>query len=669
MKIRTRLNITFTVVVAAVLIIMGLAFRATHNILTELGGDYKWLAGRLDISIYALLVVSTLAVISGIIISRGLMSRIFRLIEKLNTFTVNMAVGHDNSRLDVKNGSDELEVLASNLNRLSDSYKEKIVSLEDAIVKRQRAVRELAILNELMGFVTTEFKFDIILKNFVERTKDLIKSGFGAAIIFAPDSYTPSVYVTSDDIQDPSTISIDPEGFFKAPIKDMSPLRLPADRPENEDISQEPVKVSELNIEVNNILAVPLISSINLSGMLFLANRAGDNYKQEDEDILMDFAFQAFQTIAMHEEITNLAVTDGLTGINNHRHFQERLAEEVEISKRYGRNLSLLILDVDHFKNFNDIYGHQVGDSVLKTIASVLSQQIRKTDFPARYGGEEFVAVMPETDFQGAGILAERLRARIAKTPFVLPDNEKVNITVSIGFASMPENASEKTELIEMADKALYFAKEHGRNVAYGFEAGRIPGTEEKPFDASPAAMENLASIVDARSPYTKGHSEEVSKLAAMIANAIGLDEGELESLKLASVLHDIGTIHVPERILNKPGELTEEEVKVIRAHPKLAEMVLKKYPLVEEVLPIILYHHERYDGKGYPAGIAGEEIPLHARILAIAEAFNAMISPRPYKKRLTVDEAVKELEANAGSQFDPQLVKVFTKVVAEIKI
>lgn len=665
MKLKHSLNIIFFLVIVFILAIAGFSFLAAYNIFKDFGDDYNWVVHRLNTNIYTLIIVSALTAISGVIIYKGLMGRIVNLIGEINNFTQNMLHGHHDAKLDVK-GSDELGLLAANLNRIAESYKEKVFVLENAMAKRQKAVREVAILNELMSFITSEFKFDVILKNFVERTKDLVKSDYCAAITFKPESFTTKVFVTSEDIQDPSAARINPDGFFKTPLISLVPLRLSSQSQiaGTAGAPQEYIKIPELNLEVKDILAVPLTSSSKLSGLLLLANKLDGSYDQEDEDMLMNFAFQAFQTIAMHEEITNLAVTDGLTGINNHRHFQERLKEEVEISKRYGRTVALSILDVDNFKSFNDIYGHPVGDLALKSIASIINEQIRSTDFPARYGGEEFAVIMPETDFNGAKILSERLRGKIAKTPFILPGGEKALITVSLGFASIPENARDKTELIEIADKALYFAKEHGRNLSYGFEEGYIQGEEGERFDAEPLAIENLANIVDSRTPYTKGHSAEVAKLAILLANEMGLEEGDIESLRIASILHDIGTIHIPERILNKPAELTEEEKKVIKAHPGLAEMVLKKQPHIEEVLPIILYHHERFDGNGYPTGIAGENIPLHARILAIAEAFHAMISPRPYKKRLNVQEAIEELEAEAGSQFDPQLVRIFIKAL-----
>ncbi len=464
MTLSKRLNIIFFVVVIAVLAITGFSFLAAYHIFSDFGKDYNFIAQRLNTNIYALMIISALTAISGIIIFRGLMNRILKLIGELNSFTRNMIHGGQKITVDVKE-SDELKTLADNLNRMADSYKEKISVLENSMDKQQRAVRELAILNELMGFVTSEVNLDFILKNFVSRTCDLIKSEHCAAIIFEPESLKPNVFVTKEEILDPSAIHMNSEGFFKKLLKDMVPLRFSSD-PDN---PQTRIKITDINLEGKDVLVVPLIFSNTLSGLLLLANKLEGSYTREDEDVLMDFSFQAFQTIAMHEQIRRLAVTDGLTGLNNHRHFQERLSHEVELANRYNKNLSLLILDVDHFKTFNDVYGHQVGDLVLKSIAAIILEQVRRTDFAARYGGEEFAVIMQETGYDGARILAERLRKTIAETPFTLPDGAKALITVSVGFASIPENTRDKTWLIEMADKAMYYAKERGRNLSCGF--------------------------------------------------------------------------------------------------------------------------------------------------------------------------------------------------------
>ncbi|MBI5026395.1 MAG: diguanylate cyclase, partial [Nitrospirae bacterium] len=564
--------------------------------------------------------------------------------------------GDLDARLEIKDG-DEFAPIAMNIKKIVDSLKERVS-------KGQRVVRQYAILTELMGFISSELKTDVILKNLVDRTKDLIKSQHCCVIIFDPKTITTRFFIANEGIQDPSTVRLSTEGLFRKVLKDQVPLRI--------EKTGEHIEVPELNLKVKDILAVPLISSGDTSGVLILADKLKDSFDHEDEDMLMDFAFQAFLTVSVHEEIIRLAVVDGLTGLNNHRHFQERLKDEIARARRYGREVSLLILDIDHFKNFNDIYGHQVGDRVLKSISSIIKEQIRATDLAARYGGEEFAVILPETDYAGSRILAERLRKKIAETPFILPNGERAFITISIGFASFPENAGDKDEFIGSADKALYFAKEHGRNMTCGF----AETLEAEPVEAEKGAwylehasksieasvIENLAMAVDSRTPYTKGHSAEVARLSVALARELGLSGEDIERLRTASILHDIGSVSIPDKILNKPCDLTEEEKKIIMAHPGLAEMLLGKYPHIEEILPAILYHHERFDGNGYPNGLKGEEIPLHARILAIAEAFNAMVSPRPYKKSLTIQQAIDELKAESGRQFDPKLVKVFIK-------
>lgn len=662
MKIKNRLNLVNFLVIGGILTVACFSFLSVNNLLKDIGSEYGEVFRNVKGALYMVIVFSALIAAGGVMIFRLLVNRFFKGVERLNVFTETMLKGRHKHGLNIKD-SDELSRLSANLNDIAESYNEKVSVLESVVAKRQKAVRELAILNELMGFISSEYRFEVILKIFVERTKDLAKSDYCAAIVFEPESYRVKFFVTSESegVKDPASVKLTLEGFFKNTLKKQDPLRMPSQPGSMEGN----IKITELNMEVKNILVLPLTSSGKLSGLLLLADKADGPFDQEDEDMLINFTIQAFQYIAMHGEIADLAVTDGLTGLNNHRNFQEKLKEHAEMARRYGMALSLLIMDVDNFKTFNDMYGHQTGDAVLKSIASIIKDQIRTTDFAARYGGEEFAVIMPETSYNGARILADRLRKKIAGTPFILPDNDKALVTVSIGFASIPENAGDKAELIEMADKALYFAKQHGRNISYGFNETNIHEELKESFEGGGAPeIENLASIIDARTPYTKGHSIEVARLATLLASGIGLEESDVESLRIASILHDVGTIHIPERVLNKPGELTEEERRIIQAHPGLAEMILKKYPHIEQVLPTILYHHERFDGNGYPTGISGDSIPLHARILAIAEAFNAMTSPRSYKKKLTIEEAVEELRAKSGSQFDPQLVQAFIKIL-----
>mgnify|MGYP000539573572 CR=1 FL=1 len=465
MRLRHRLNTISIFIVATILVMMGILYLITHRIPLGIESDYEAVRQRINTILYLTIALSTMIIAGVLIIFRLLMGKIVDPIEELSRFPQMLIDGRFDGRLDVR-GIEEYRILATNLQKIADSYKEKT----DTIAKRQKVVRGLAILNELIGFITSEMRFDIIIKNFVDRAKYLIKSGYCAVVAFEPDSFKVKAFVTDEGIQDPLKVNLKLEGFFKIPLNEHLPLRLSF----KETHSEQYIKIPELNLEVKDILTVPLIFAGKLGGLLLVANKLEGTFDQEDEDILMNFAFQAFQIIAMHEEITNLALTDGLTGLNNHRHFQERLKEEVERTKRYGRELSLLILDIDQFKVFNDTYGHQAGDMVLRAIASIISGEMRRTDFAARYGGEEFSIILPETGYKDAGVFAERIRRKIAETPLSLLGEEKVFITVSIGFASMGDNTKDKNELIEMADRALYLAKNRGRNMSCGFEEEKV---------------------------------------------------------------------------------------------------------------------------------------------------------------------------------------------------
>ncbi|MBI5195675.1 MAG: sensor domain-containing diguanylate cyclase [Nitrospirae bacterium] len=474
MKLKQRLNL--------------ISFFITAALFTAICASYQLITAASENSgpaLYLLIILSVTALTTALITLRLLIRRLVNPVDELTHSVRSIAGGH-NSPINIS-GTNELQSIVADINTIVSVHRGKISSLENAIEEKQKSMREMAILNELMGFTTSETKFEIIMKNLVDRTKDLVKSEYCAAIIFEPGSYLTRFFVTSRDSQNPPAVSLSPEGFFKKLLRNQSPLRVPSGHSNTVSktadsvcCSQQCLNLTELNLEVRDLLAVPLIFSSELLGLLLTANKIDGTFEQDDEDKLMNFAFQAFQIIAMHDKIANLAITDGLTGLNNHRHFQERLMEEVEMSRRYGRSLSLLILDIDHFKAFNDAHGHQAGDTALKMIASLIEEQVRRTDFAARYGGEEFSIIMPETVYSGAKIFAERLRKKIAGTPFPCSDGEKALITVSIGFSSIPENTKDKNELIEMADRALYYAKEHGRNASYGFADTRSKHTKLK---------------------------------------------------------------------------------------------------------------------------------------------------------------------------------------------
>jgi diguanylate cyclase (GGDEF)-like protein len=387
------------------------------------------------------------------------------------------------------------------------------------------------------------------------------------------------------------------------------------------------------------------------------------------------FGLSAKRLLAQQAQALELAqsaaVKDVVTGIDNHRAFQKQLAEEVARAGRYNRPLSLLMIDLDHFKTLNDTYGHPVGDAILREVSELIQQGLRTNDILARFGGEEFSVLLPETSLEGAQVVAERLRNSVLYHLFNLPGGHRAFISISVGVANHPIDARDKDGLIEMAEKALNFAKQNGRNrVSLRGEMLKAHFVDNQGSlevvlrDSKLSVMRNIGLAIDAKTPFTFGHTDQVVRLAMSFAKFLKLDPAEVESLRIASLLHNIGLMNAPENVLNKPGPLTLEERKIIQAHPTLAELLLKDAPRLDGVLPAILYHHERWDGNGYPKGLHGEGIPFLARVLAIAEAYHAMISTRPYRRRLSNDEAIEELNQCAGKQFDPQLVSSFVQVL-----
>lgn len=422
---------------------------------------------------------------------------------------------------------------------------------------------------------------------------------------------------------------------------------------------------------IESAMVVPIRIQHRTSGVILVGNPDPEwSYREpEQAEVVLSLALHAagvIQSLRSVEEARLQAITDGLTGLYNHRECQRRLEEEVERAQRYGRMLSLLMVDVDYFKAVNDTHGHQVGDLVLRHIAKEIVTQLRHVDICSRYGGEEFLLMLPETDVDAAGRVADRIVQAIAAGDLVLPSGRTVPLSVSIGVASFPADGDDRESLIAAADDALYTAKESGRNRAHRYrEAARLAASESEVLktlleDPTVSAVKHLAAAVDAKSVYTRGHSSEVTQSAMAFAEHLALTNEQKDGLRIAGLLHNLGNASVPDRILAKPGPLTEEERKVIQAHPGLAELLGREAPRFRGVAQAILYHHERWDGHGYPRGLRGEEIPRLARILGLVEAYHAMTSPRPYRRRLTRDEAIRELRAGSGTQFDPSLVERF---------
>jgi diguanylate cyclase (GGDEF)-like protein/putative nucleotidyltransferase with HDIG domain len=426
---------------------------------------------------------------------------------------------------------------------------------------------------------------------------------------------------------------------------------------------KEQVAVSSLG------LLCPIKSRDRLIGIIALGKKAADAlYSHEDLDLVMSMANQAstiIENAQLYSQAVTRANTDGLTGLYNHRHFHERLDHEIARGSRFGTTFSLIMLDIDLFKAYNDIHGHLAGDEILRRIAICIQTSVRSLDIAFRYGGEEFSIILPEARLDDAYKVAERIRKTIAaRTSSKAPP-----ITASIGVANWPIDGVMKAEIIACADAALYRAKQTGRNRTCLSSDVAKPATplvsvELEARSRALSIIYALAATVDAKDHYTYGHSKKVSDYAVAIGEAMGLSQDRVDTIRAAGLLHDIGKVGIPDSTLNKKGTLSDEEWGLIKDHPKLGVEILRHVIDLVNCLPVILHHHERYDGSGYPAGLRGNNIPLEARILAVADAFDAITSPRPYREQLSSQQALDELRRCIGTQFDPKVIEVFFKVV-----
>jgi two-component system, cell cycle response regulator len=363
------------------------------------------------------------------------------------------------------------------------------------------------------------------------------------------------------------------------------------------------------------------------------------------------------------DEQRRAAVTDGLTGLYNRRFFEATLALEAEHAFRSGRDLGLLVLDIDHFKRINDAHGHQAGDRVLRELATRLATSLRDGDVIARYGGEEFVVLLRNTSVEAVPETAERLRRAVGDAPIVLADDLWLATTISVGGAAWPVHAHSADELVRVADQALYAAKRLGRNRV---QIGRPPGgtavVQEHDEDAVLAYLQRLADEIDTRLA-SEEHSAAIARWAGTIADHLGLGPDARWRAELAGRLHDIGKIIVTDEILLKPGPLTGAEWAVLRRHPVQGARLVGLAEGLHQVAAVVRQHHERFDGTGYPDGRTGEEIRIEARVVAVCDAWAAIRSNRPYDPARPVGAARVQLRVASGSQFDPTVVAAFLEL------
>ena len=422
-------------------------------------------------------------------------------------------------------------------------------------------------------------------------------------------------------------------------------------------------------------IVISVIASATLIGMdLAYGSVATDSQIfQSDLALSIMFGILAFilgQYVRLETEhinkLTYLASYDGLTQLYNHRYFHDAMEEQWRLISAEHKRAALIMMDIDYFKQYNDFCGHQEGDRVLQSIASLIRANTPPSSITCRYGGEEFAIILPDTSLESAMETAEKVRRSIAETSFkgeqYLPNRQ---LTLSSGVSVMNDEDSSHNEVISRADMALYRAKylrknrvESYRNVFDQFE-----NLNDKVRDAL-LSIKGLIGIVNMRDDYTYSHTERVVYCCEVVADYMKLDEESRQTLLISAYMHDIGKVNIPREVLITSERFTDEQWEMIKNHPTAGRNIISKIEGMDMIGRIIEQHHERYDGHGYPFGLKGDEIHPLASILTLADSFDAMTNDRPYKKKKTISEALQEIRRCEGTQFNPEKAEIFIAAI-----
>lgn len=420
---------------------------------------------------------------------------------------------------------------------------------------------------------------------------------------------------------------------------------------------------------------VPMNCNGDLIGFIMLSDRNGKtvctpsnlSFLQSVADVCADTVQNAYN----YEKAIKEAQKDDMTGLVNYKFFFDILEREFE--KCRDSALSLCLINIDDFKQYNQLYGTNEGDMALRNIASILASAVNENGYAARTNGDEFALILPGYDIYSAKCLADSISEQInAISPSIA--GKPLGLTVSIGICAAPYMASSPKELYRNADTTVYTVKRTGKNAVQMFSADihrREPSNSlyKSGYDEHASTIYALTAAVDAKDHYTFQHSQNVAYYASELAKAAGMSSDLVEIIREAGLLHDIGKIGIREEILNKPGKLTPDEFEVMKSHVENAVNIIRHLPSLDYVIPAVLSHHERYDGRGYPRRLSQANIPITGRILCVADSFDAIVSIRNYKEATPVNEALAILRSEAGKQFDPNLVEIFAELVENNKI
>lgn len=478
--------------------------------------------------------------------------------------------------------------------------------------------------------------------------------------------------------------------------------------------SNEIVKaISENKISIhenNNFLKIPYLASTpsviipiasfgEMIGVMIIGDYQLDS-RIELYSLVASYFGLFINNYDLKDKASQNAYIDNLTGLYSHRHFQEILAKELTEAQRKNTAVSVVLFDVNNISKINKEFGHAKGDEVIKTVSDKIATNIKQQDYAGRYGGDEIAVILPNMSTEEAKYLAEYITYTISCCSI----DSVGPVRVSVGLASYPEASVDQEKLLILAEQAMYISKSKGCNngmstivssqdydfwddtalnsfasvltkrhasLGINFEEELVNKFQNEEINSHNHLLEvvtSLAGAIDAKDTYTKGHSTSVSRYAVALARALNLPDKEISRIELGGLLHDVGKIGIPENILRKTAGLNDEEWKIMKQHPTIgAEKVLEPNPLLHDLIPIVKYHHEQWNGKGYPEGLQGEEIPLAARIVAVADTYHALISDRPYRKGMSVEKACEILKMGAGIQWDADLIRQFIQIAPSL--
>ncbi|GBE58096.1 phytochrome-like protein cph2 [bacterium BMS3Abin01] len=578
--------------------------------------------------------------------------RLSRPVQELKDAAAAMVAGDLERRVQV-NTHDEIAELGHAFNRMADAV--------------QHEIEQLNSLSDIALAISSELNWEQVIDTVMDKGLALTESQAAAVVLYDEekqafaDTYTKGL---SDEF-------VSRMQFREGGLADECLLGDSAVFSDDLDARH---RLSDLARRegIRAFICLPLKVRKKRLGVFYVYSKEVEAYGRDELSVLTILSNQAaiaIQNAQMLERSQEEAVTDGLTGLYNQRFFYSRLEEEMERSSRNQKPVSVIFCDLDRFKSFNDINGHALGDMALREVSRLITESKRAIDIAARYGGEEFALILPETDSSGAQIIAHRIRRRIAGFSFESRSKASSMLTASVGLAGYPNDGQQANELVDKADWSMYFSKRQGGNRVTLFheESGAYERTSLEDLvreELHLAAVQVMAASVDESATHEPQHAESVARLASSIAASMKMDEEDIHRIRVAGLLHDVGLVGIPEEIINKRGSLTAEEWRRIKEHPEVSEAILKHISSLESFLPVVRHHHEHYDGAGYPDGLSGNNIPKGARIIAVADAFQAMTADRPYRKAMTVGQALTELQLGAGTQFDPDVVAAFIAVL-----